>query len=202
MLTLQHPTEADVIRYLLKCKTSRFTYDQPGLTRAQEFPDGFDVDHQQSLLGFGEEIYEIAKDAVRRWAMFPIELTKLYWPDQSIRVGVEVAVLFRAGPFWSLNPCRIAYVFDDAKPTGCVHRFGFAYGTLDGHLECGEERFCVSWNRADDSVHYQLLAVSRPHHVLTRIGYPYARVVQARFRRLSALAMRRIVRSDCPASCG
>ena len=202
MLTLKRPSEADVIRYLLKCKASPFTYAQPGVTRTQEFPDGFCVDRQRSLLGYGEETYESAKDALRGWSMFPRELTELYWPDQSIRVGAHVAVLFRAGPIWSLNPCRVVYVLDDSQATDGVHRFGFAYGTLDGHLESGEERFQVSWNQSDGAVHYDLLAVSRPHHALTRIGYPYARVVQARFRHLSALAMNRIVRSARPVACG
>ena len=201
MLTFKHPSETDVIRYLLKRKNSAFTYGQLGVTRTNEVPDGFDLDRQRSLLGHGKQTYEIAKESLRHWAMFPTELTNLYWPDQTIRVGAEVAVLFRAGPLWSLNPCRIVYVLDEAKTTGHVHQFGFAYGTLSGHLECGEERFCVSWNRADDSVHYELLAVSRPNHVLTKIGYLYARAVQARFRRLSALAMKRAIRPEFSADC-
>ncbi|MDA1055548.1 MAG: DUF1990 domain-containing protein [Planctomycetota bacterium] len=202
MLSFKRPTEADVIRYLLDRQESPFTYGQLGVTQTHEFPDRFDVDRQQTQLGTGEATYEIAKDAVRRWAMFPNELTELYWPDRPLRIGVEVAVLFRAGPLWSLNPCRIVYTIDDAQPSDRVHRFGFAYGTLAGHLECGEEQFCVSWNHDDDSVHYELLAVSRPNHLLTRIGYPYARFVQARFRRLSAQAMARFVRDACPVNCG
>jgi uncharacterized protein (UPF0548 family) len=164
-------------------------------------PNGFKADHQRTFVGVGEAAYEASKEAIRRWAMFPGEMTTLYWPDQRIQVGADVAVLFRAGPLWSLNPCRIVYVIDDASPNACVHRFGFAYGTLAGHLECGEERFSVSWNRDDDSVHYELFAVSRPNHLLTRIGYPYARFVQARFRRLSARSMIRAVHAVCPLGC-
>ena len=121
--------------------------------------------------------------------MFPQGMTTLYWPDRSIEVGVDVAVLFRAGPLWSLNPCRIIYVLDKHDSSDDVYQFGFTYGTLDGHLECGEERFCVSWNRNDDSVKYELTAVSRPNNLLTWVGYPYARIVQAKFRKLSAQAM-------------
>jgi hypothetical protein len=72
-------------------------------------------------------------------------------------------------------------------------RYGFAYGTLPDHPERGEERFFVEWNQADDSVWYDLLAVSRPGHWLARLGYLYARYEQAKFRRLSGEAMQRTV---------
>jgi uncharacterized protein (UPF0548 family) len=75
-----------------------------------------------------------------------------------------------------------------------VHRFGFAYGTLRGHPERGEERFLVERNESDDSVWYDLLPVSQPAHWLARWGYPYTRYEQARFRRLSGLAMQEAVR--------
>ena len=97
------------------------------------------------------------------------------------------------GPFWSLNPSRIVYTIDQppgASDTAC---FGFAYGTLPAHLECGEERFVIRWDAADDAVWYELRAVSKPNHPLARLGYPWARREQARFRRLSAAAMRQAV---------
>jgi len=198
MLTLRRPTDADVDRHLRKSNDSSYTYDQLGITTRDAVPRGFTADHQRTPLGVGEAAFTFAKEAIRRWAMFPTEMTKLYWPDQPIPVGTNVAGLFRAGPLWALNPCRVVYVINDASPTDAAHRFGFAYGTLSGHLECGEERFSVTWNRADDSVHYELLAVSRPNHLLTRIGYPYARFVQARFRQLSAQWMKREIRVACP----
>ena len=48
----------------------------------------------------------------------------------------------------------------------------------------------MEWNEADDRVWYDLVAVSQPAHWLARLGYPYTRYEQARFRRLSAAAMR------------
>lgn len=202
MLTIRRPKDEDVVRWLLETKKSQLTYDAPGITDHEHVPPGFDVDGQQTLLGYGEETYKFACSALRGWLMFPREMTAFYWPSQSIRVGEVVAVLFRAGPLWSLNPCRIVYVIDNNRPTDTVHRFGFAYGTLPGHLECGEERFAVSWDRADDSVRYELLAISRPDHTLTKLGYPYARFVQARFRRLSSLAMQGAVAASSQVACG
>lgn len=79
---------------------------------------------------------------------------------------------------------------DEAGPP---RRFGFAYGTLPGHVESGEERFVVEWREDDDSVWYDILAFSRPRHLAARAGYPLARGLQARFRRDSAAAMVRAV---------
>lgn len=35
-----------------------------------------------------------------------------------------------------------------------LKRYGFAFGTLSGHVEQGEECFTVEWCAADDSVFY------------------------------------------------
>lgn len=58
-------------------------------------------------------------------------------------------------------------------------RRGFAYGTLPGHPECGEERFCVEW-RDDDTVALNIVAFSRPATWWARAGAPVARLVQRR----------------------
>jgi len=72
---------------------------------------------------------------------------------------------------------------------GVVRRCGFAYGTLPGHAESGEERFTVEQRRDDGSVSYDLYAFSRPNNLLTRAGYPLARRLQRRFARDSLRAM-------------
>ena len=74
-----------------------------------------------------------------------------------------------------------------------IRKFGFAYGTLPGHVESGEERFLIEWNLADDNVWYDVLAFSKPNHILTRLGYPVARRMQKRFGRDSAAAMLKAV---------
>src|SRR5262249_42824659 len=106
-----------------------------------------------------------------------------------IQEGNVVAMLARVFCVWWLNACRIVYVFDESEP---VRRFGFAYGTLPGHVERGEERFSVEW-LADDTVWYDLRAFSRPRYWLTRLGYPLARRVQRRFARDSLAAMREAI---------
>jgi len=89
-----------------------------------------------------------------------------------IHAGEVMAVLARAIGLWWLNACRIVYVVDEVEP---IQRFGFAYGTLPDHAASGEERFLIEWNRADNSVWYDILSFSRARHILARLGYPMFR---------------------------
>jgi uncharacterized protein (UPF0548 family) len=72
---------------------------------------------------------------------------------------------------------------------GPVERYGFAYGTLPGHAEKGEERFTIEWDRENGAVFYNVLAFSQPAHPLARLGAPFARRLQNRFARDSVRAM-------------
>jgi uncharacterized protein (UPF0548 family) len=97
-----------------------------------------------------------------------------------------VATLTRALGLFTLNPCRVVYV--DAAEAGadCA---AFAYGTLPGHAEIGEERFRVTRDLGSDEVRYELLAFSRPGPLHARLGYACARRLQRRFARASLAAL-------------
>ena len=96
--------------------------------------------------------------------------------DATISVGTVIAKVARVYGIVTVNACRIVNAIDEPN------RFGFAYGTLPGHVERGEERFLVE-RKDNGDVWYEILAYSRPRHWLARIGYPLARLQQARFRR-------------------
>jgi len=85
---------------------------------------------------------------------------------------------------WFLNPCRVVYADFEGRETN-----GFAYGTLDGHAACGEERFRVRYERASERVYYEITAFSRPALGVVRLGYPLARRIQRRFALGSARAL-------------
>jgi uncharacterized protein (UPF0548 family) len=81
------------------------------------------------------------------------------------------------------------YVIDEREP---VTKFGFAYGTLPNHVECGEERFTIEWHKTtDNSVWYDIYAFSHPQHPLVKLGRPVARRLQKRFARESLAIMLR-----------
>lgn len=185
MFFFHRPTALQIGDNQRALRDTPLSYHEQGCTRA-EAVKGFTVDHHRVLLGYGSSSFERAKAALSSWKMFPPSMATLYWPDAPIETGTVVSVLFRAGPIWSLNSCRIIYCLDE---DGATERFGFAYGTLKDHLECGEERFSVEWNHQDDSVWYDLRACSRPQHWAAYLGYPIIRFEQARFRKLSGQSM-------------
>lgn len=177
-----------VRRFLDEQRALALTYDAVGATARAETPPGFVEDHNRQRLGDGEAVFARAQAAVRAWRMFPSPWTAIEPADAPIAEGTVVAVHVRVLGTWWLNATRIVYVLDEPR------RFGFAYGTLPGHAECGEERFVVEW-LADDSVWYDLRAFSRPRHALARLGYPFARAYQRRFGRASKAAMVRTTQS-------
>jgi len=185
VLLLSCPSTRQVERFLAHARESNHTYTEVGAT-AGLLPPLFTVDHNRILLGHGTSVWNKARDAIRRWEMFNLDWITLYWPSTPIRAGENVAVLARCLNCYWLNGCRIVYVVENS---GRMHRFGFAYGTLEDHAESGEERFTVEWNRETDEVWYDILAFSRPHQFVVRIGYPFARRLQKRFAYDSKLAM-------------
>jgi uncharacterized protein (UPF0548 family) len=190
MVSLRKPSTDALKRFLVAQRELPFTYEAVGATAGTP-PAGYVVDRTRIRLGEGEAVFRSASAALRRWEQFRLGWVEAWPPDTPIQTGEVVAVMGRALGVWWLNACRVVYVVDEAGP---VSRFGFAYGTLPGHVESGEERFLVEWDRNDDAVWYDILAFSRPHHVLTRLGYPVVRRLQKRFGRDSAAAMLRAVR--------
>jgi uncharacterized protein (UPF0548 family) len=188
--TLRKPSSLTIRDFLATQADLDLTYPVVG-TPATLPPTGYVADHTRVRLGEGEAAFRAAKAALARWVHFRLGWVEAWPADTPLKVGECVAVVARVLGLWWLNACRIVYVVDDE--TGPTCRFGFAYGTLPGHAEAGEERFLVEWNRADDGVWYDIFAFSRPRHPLARLGYPLTRRVQKRFARDSAAAMQKAV---------
>lgn len=185
MFMLSAPSEQFVRQFIAEQRSSSLSYAEVGAS-AMVQPSSYNVDHNRILLGKGETTWNRAVSAIQRWEMFQTSWIRLYWTTSPICVGTDVAVEVQHFGFHSLNACRIVYVVDEH---GSIVRYGFAYGTLTEHAESGEERFTVEWNRATDEVWYDILAFSRPHKLLAKLGYPLARFLQKRFARKSKMAM-------------
>jgi uncharacterized protein (UPF0548 family) len=183
---LTRPRADDVAAFLAGQRGRAFSYAAVGATRGAP-PPGFTVDHNRARLGAGAECFARAVAALRAWRMTSLGWSAVRPTGARIETGTDVAVVVRHYGFWSLNACRIVYVMDE-RAQG-VRRVGFAYGTLRDHGAVGEERFTVEWREADDSVWYDLYAISRPRHPLARLGYPLARRLQRRFAAASKRAM-------------
>ena len=76
----------------------------------------------------------------------------------------------RLGPVRA--PCRVVYVLNEED------RRGFAYGTLPGHAETGEELFAVRYDPASGTVTAEVTAFSRHGTWWSRLAGPFTALVQ------------------------
>lgn len=184
MFSLRQPSEKDAREFVSSQQDLPFSYSQVGTTQSEP-PAGYTIDHNRRKLGYGEETYQRAVSALKSWKQFDLGWVTIVPHNTPVEIGRTVAVQAKTFGFWSLSACRIVYVIDER---GSMRKFGFAYGTLPDHVECGEERFMIEWYE-DDSVWYDIYAFSRPQHPLVKLGFPIARRLQKRFARQSLAAM-------------
>jgi uncharacterized protein (UPF0548 family) len=190
MFFTSKPNRKSIEAFIAAQQNQDFSYVEVGCTRGKA-PNGYTTDHNRIKLGHGIDTFERAKRAVHQWKMFDMSWIDLCWPDTPIELGATVAVVIPHLGFWSINACRIVYLVEEH---GSLEKCGFAYGTLPDHAEIGEERFTVEFNPEDQSVWYDLYAISRPT-TLARWAYPLTRALQKRFARDSKAAMQRAVQS-------
>jgi uncharacterized protein (UPF0548 family) len=128
-------------------------------------PAGYHHVNRRTVLGRGAARFTDAAELLMGWQM---QLRSgLLVSSSSTMVAPDVVVVLgiRAGPFRLGFPCRVVYVVD--RPD----RQGFAYGTLPGHPESGEEAFVIE--RADDeTVSLHISAFSKPVSRLARLAGP------------------------------
>ena len=185
MFLPRKPSETTVQQFISSQHNLPFTYREVGATRNETAPAGYTVDHNRIKLGDGEDIYLRAVSALRNWKQFDLGWVTIVPPQTPVEVGRIVAVQAQTFRFWTLSAARIVYVLEELTP---LRRFGFAYGTLPDHVECGEERFTVE-HRDDNSVWYDIYAFSHPQHPLVRLASSVARKLQHRFVRDSLAVM-------------
>lgn len=177
MFTLFEPSGAQIEDSLESQKDLPFSYSEVGASQTV-IPPGYPINHHRIQLGTGANVFARAKNAIQNWTMYKLAWTRLYPINAPVAVGGVVCVVVNHGFCWSINPCRIIYIIEES---GESEKFGFAFGTLPGHSEEGEERFTIEWQHTDDSVWFELLAFARPHHILAKIGFPFVGLFQRKF---------------------
>jgi uncharacterized protein (UPF0548 family) len=192
MFLARRPSDSEIEKFIRQSSRLPLSYKQIGIAR-DEHVSGFKHDKASAIIARGPDAFEKAKLALTRWRHFDLGWVELFPHEALIEPGTVVAVLVHHFGFWSLNGCRVVYVINDRESL-----FGFAYGTLNNHAECGEEIFEVSMAPESEEVTYRIRAVSKPRARLAQIGYPITRTLQARFRRYSNLALQRAIGTPSP----
>ena len=166
---------------LQQAKDAEVTYDHVGSTLDPLRWDGPAVRTHRLYVGRGAEAFAAARTALQTWVPQRSIGCDLGENLQVVAQDETVLLVLRRGPFHVIVPNRIVAVVDEPR------RFAFAYGTLPGHPERGEESFSVE-HLADDSVEATI-------RVEAGTGTPAARLVAPLVLRFQAEALRRYLRS-------
>lgn len=156
---------ADVDRLLVAARHSDVTYDHEGSTLDPARRTAREIRSRHLDVGLGAADFAAARAALQTWKPQQGISARIEPDGQQVVLGATVLVLLRCGPCTVVAPDRIVAVVDELRT------FAFAYGTLPGHPERGEESFSVE-HRSDDIVRATIRVQARAATLLARAGAP------------------------------
>ena len=168
---------------LRRARGAALTYPEVGAT-AGALPAGYTHIEKRRLVGRGDGDLRRAGDLVLSWGAqrhlgFEVEADA----PRAV-LGADLVLHAGVGRLRLYVPCRVVRVVDEPD------RQGFAYGTLPGHPETGEEAFVVE-RREDEAVVFTVRMFARPALWWSRLAGPLTRLGQE-------LAIGRYVRAPGP----
>lgn len=143
-------------------------------TETDEVPPGYR--HFELETRLRRRDFEGATRDLMGWLVHERAGLRVHASEVTARLGTVVDLRLGLGALSVHIPCRVVHVFDEPRRTG------FAYATLPGHPESGEERFVLDHDTNGD-IRFTVAAVSRPATMLARLGGPVSRAVQDRMTR-------------------
>lgn len=115
--------------------------------------------------------FDVAARELLGWQVHERAGLRVEASDVAVVPGGVVLLRWGPGPMSLAIPCRVVRVVDEAT------RQGFAYGTLPGHPEAGEEEFLLE-RHEDGHVVFTVTAFSRPASRAARWSGPAGRAAQ------------------------
>lgn len=149
-----------------------FTYVNVGATVDQRLPSGYAHLRREADLGSGASRFDEAVDILLSWEMHRRAGLHVRASDKAVVSGASAILGLGFGRLSVQAPIRVVYLVDEPR------RQGFAYGTLPGHPESGEEAFVLELHDTG-VVTFTIRAFSRPNSLLARIGGPIGLAVQS-----------------------
>jgi uncharacterized protein (UPF0548 family) len=146
-------------------------YDEVGAT-VDELPAGYRHVRRQAVIGTGRSLFDRAGADLLAWQVQSRSGIEVRASHPTAVKGTVVQLAIGLRGLAVLAPCRVVYLVAEE------HRTGFAYGTLPGHPQRGEESFVVAFDPPTDQVTLHVTAFSRPATLLTRLGGPVATLAQ------------------------
>lgn len=146
-----------------------FTYGPPGGFAGTSRPGSSVL--SRSLVMEGASL-EACAEVLLGWGVQTGVGIGVHASSRRVSAGVVADLRLGVGPLALVAPIRVVEVVDE------LARKGFAYGTLPGHPEIGEESFVLTL-RPDGTVLFTITATSRPGSLAARLGGPVTRGVQS-----------------------
>ena len=150
--------------------SAELTYHNAGATKAT-LPTGYHHQNANRVIGNGAETFGAAAADLLGWQAHLRAGLRVTASTATAEPGTVVLLGIGVGPLRMRAPCRVVYTITEPQ------RRGFAYGTLPGHPESGEEAFTIS-QRDDGLVVFTITAFSRPATVAARAAGPLGLLIQ------------------------
>lgn len=119
----------------------------------------------------GQDTFEAAVEGLKTWVCHRGIGATVHPEGAPIALGTTSLVVLPAGPIRLLVPTRIVAVVDEPD------RFGFAYGTLPGHPERGEEAFLIE-RHPDGHTTATIRVLAEGDWLIARLAAPVVRRLQ------------------------
>ena len=160
---------------LWRAKHKPLTYDAVGMSLGTVAPpEGFREYAESRVVGTGAEAFANIGYGLMHWDVHRAAGMFVQPEFNVVREGDAVAVAVHVAPFLAVaGSCRVTQVIATGRS------IGWAYGTLPGHPECGEELFLLT-HRDDDQVEMSIRAFSQPGVWYVGLAGPLGRVIQRR----------------------
>lgn len=158
-------TEDSIERLRRTAESGELTYEEVGATLRGAMPAGYDHVTVSGVVGRGADAFARARTGLSQWQTHTMRGVRVRPRGAPVVVGTTVVTALGVRAVAVAAPCRVVVVVDDPQ------RFGFAYGTLPGHPETGEESFVATVD-PDGTVRLHVRAFSKPAGRLRRATGP------------------------------
>lgn len=161
---------------------ARLSYPEVGATLDVEMPEGYRHSERRVRVGKGREAFDRAADAVMSWQIHRGAGLTVLSSDERAEPDEVAVVRLTIGPLHVDGPNRVVAVIDEPD------RRGFAYGTLQGHPERGEQAFIVDIDD-HDVVTFTVRSFTRRASLLALAGGPLNARIQDRIAERYLMAL-------------
>jgi len=186
-MRLVRPTNTDSLNALHRSVEGLDpTYDDVGATFSGAYLHEYHSACHEIELGHGQETFERSVMGLKEFRSHRTKCTNVFPESARVEVGQSVIVMIGTRAVSIAAPCRIVKVVDEE----CV--FGFAYGTLPGHPENGEESFVIRLSPSG-AVSFEIRSFSRAQGFLVKLSGPIARLIQIKVTKRYLNAIRGFV---------